>query len=107
VRHEGAREAEAGCLPEPAFRSPDGPQLPEEPDLAEGDGAGPHRAIPQGRREGDRQRQVQSRVGDRDPAREVGVDVVRSQADPARPSTATSRASFGSGPIAVRRAAVL
>ena len=99
------RESEARGLAQPTLEAGDRAQLAEQPDLADGDRVRGDRPVAHRRGEGERDRQVEPRLGDAEAAGEVGVHVMRPDSPmPARrPSTATSRPSrLGSMPLALR-----
>src|SRR5213594_1565683 len=78
-RDDRAREAEALGLPEPRDDTLHAPQLASEPELADEDGTGIRRAIPQRRGDGDREAEVGGGLADAQPADEVHVHVVRAE----------------------------
>ena len=63
-----------------------GAQLAEQADLADRDRPGVDRAVAERRGEGQRERQVEAGLGDRQAAGEVRVDVVAAEADPGAPA---------------------
>ena len=85
-RHDRPPEPEPGGLAQPALEADDGPQLAEQADLADGDRPGRDRPVARRRGEGEGERQVERRLGDRQPAGQVGVDVVAAEGDPGPPA---------------------
>ena len=85
ARHDRPSESEPGCLAQAPLEARYGPQLAEQPDLADRDGPIPDRPVAERRAEGERDRQVEPRFADRQSAGEVDVDVVTGEPD-ARPA---------------------
>ena len=86
ARHDRPPEPEAGRLAQATFEPDDGAQLAEQADLADGDRAARDRPVARRRGEGERQRQVEGGLDDRQAAGQVGVDVVRAERDAGPPA---------------------
>ena len=86
TRHDRPPEPEPSRLAQAAFETDDRAQLAEQPDLA--DRHGPRRDRPVARRggQGEGDRKVERRLGDRQPAGQVRVDVVAAEGDPGPPA---------------------
>ena len=76
ARDDRPAEPEPGGLAQPAIQAVDRAELAEQADLPDRDGVRRDRAIAERRREGDRERQVEAGLVDRQAAGEVDVDVV-------------------------------
>ena len=79
------RKPEPSRFTKPPLEAGHRTQLPEEADLADGDGPGHERPVAERRRERQRDRQVETRLADGQAAGEVGVHVV-APADPGPPA---------------------
>ena len=86
TRHDRPAEPEPRGLAQAALEADDGPQLAEQPDLADRHRPRRDRPVTGRGREGQGERQVQRRLGHRQAAGQVGVDVVAAQADPGTPT---------------------
>ena len=79
-------EPEPRGLAQPAFEPDDRAQLAEQADLADRDRARRDRPVARRRGERERERQVERGLDDRQPAGQVGVDVVAAERDPGAPA---------------------
>ena len=82
TRHDRPREPQPRGFAQPPIEPADRPQLTEQAHLADRDGARDDRPVAEGRGEREGERQVEARLGDRQPAGEVRVDVVAAEAGP-------------------------
>ena len=85
-RDDRPTEPEPRRLAQPALEPGDGAQLAEQADLADRHRARPDRPVAQRRGEGERERQVEAGLVDRQAAGQVDVDVVACEADPGPPA---------------------
>src|SRR5436190_211406 len=84
--NDRAVEPEPGRLAEAPLQAGDRSELAEQPDLADRHGSGCDGSVAERRGERERERQVEPRLVDRQPAGQVDVDVVAREPDPRFPS---------------------